>query len=45
MNRTTKSAIHIALMILADQLPFLDADMVDMIMLLLDMYFPDKPKS
>lgn len=42
MNRLTKFAINIALMICAEQLPFLDQTIVDMIMVLLDLWHPDK---
>jgi hypothetical protein len=42
MNKLTKLAINIALMICAEQVPFLDQTTVDMIMLLLDLWHPDK---
>jgi hypothetical protein len=42
MNRLTKLAINIALITCAEYLPFLDQTTVGMIMLLLDLWHPDK---
>ncbi|WP_193222056.1 hypothetical protein [Amylibacter sp. SFDW26] len=45
MNTKTKLAINIALMICADQIPFIDAEMVEFIMLLLDLLYPKSDRK
>jgi hypothetical protein len=42
MNKQAKFAINIALITCAEHLPFLDQTTVDMVMLLLDLWHPDK---